>query len=68
MIRRPFMRVAEGGNDLPWPPIPSAGSEPLIKMLLKSQSVSPTETFSSAIPPCLVKAAPVPEKETLNQT
>ncbi|XP_019051993.1 PREDICTED: auxin response factor 5-like isoform X2 [Nelumbo nucifera] len=68
MIRRPFMRVAEGGNDLPWPPIPSAGSEPLIKMLLKSQSVSPTGTFSSSIPPCLVKAAPVPEGETLYQT
>nr|DAD40465.1 TPA_asm: hypothetical protein HUJ06_014788 [Nelumbo nucifera] len=67
LIKRPFTRVA-GGNDFPCPPIPSIGSESLMKMLLKSQSVNHTGAFSSVIPPCVVKAAPVPEAETLKQT
>ncbi|KAJ4963392.1 hypothetical protein NE237_023331 [Protea cynaroides] len=66
LIKRPFARILENvTGDLPFSMM---GSEQLMKMFLRSQSVSPVGSLSSALPDCVTKATPVPEAELLKQT
>ncbi|XP_043714107.1 auxin response factor 5-like isoform X2 [Telopea speciosissima] len=44
------------------------GSEQLMKLLLRSQTVNPVGSLSAALPASVTKATPIPEAELLKQT
>ncbi|KAK9112991.1 hypothetical protein Scep_020510 [Stephania cephalantha] len=60
LIKKPFIHVPENRNgDFPYPSIPNLGSEQLVKMLLRQPSVSAAGAFSSSMPACVLKGAPL---------
>ncbi|KAK9108982.1 hypothetical protein Sjap_017042 [Stephania japonica] len=60
LIKKPFIHVPENRNgDFPYSSIPNLGSEQLVKMLLRPPSVSAAGAFSSSMPACGVKGAPL---------
>ncbi|KAL5713520.1 hypothetical protein ACHQM5_015587 [Ranunculus cassubicifolius] len=69
LIRRPFLPNQEPCNtNIPYPPIPTFGSEQLLQMLLKTPSVSTSGAFSSSLPACVIKANNIQDGEKLTQT
>ncbi|PIA56032.1 hypothetical protein AQUCO_00700393v1 [Aquilegia coerulea] len=69
LIRRPFIQIPESGNvNIPCPPIPSLGSEQLIKMLMKPPIVSTSGAFSSSLPACVIKGNAMQDGAKLSHT
>lgn len=69
LIRRPFIPNHGSGNcGLPYPPVPTLGSEQLIKMLLKNSNVTANGAFSSAVPACVIKGNSLQVEERPRQT
>ncbi|KAF8377853.1 hypothetical protein HHK36_031240 [Tetracentron sinense] len=69
LIKRPLLRFpGNGSEDLPYPSVSGLGSEQLIKMLLKPQSVSPIGASSSFLPGCGNEGTPIRVTETPIQT
>ncbi|XP_042507032.1 auxin response factor 5-like [Macadamia integrifolia] len=66
LMKMPFSRMP--GNVIGDVRCPMSGSEQLMNMLLRPQSISPVSSLSSAMSTCVTKAAPVPEAEPLKQT
>ncbi|XP_042494113.1 auxin response factor 5 [Macadamia integrifolia] len=65
LMKKSFARVPENVTDNP---CSTTGSEQLMKMLLRSQSISPVGSLSSSLTARVTKATPVPGVELLKQT